>query len=167
MLHNFCMDFCTSLQYGQVKIRLWKPADFGTSEMTNFTENCVVYNGHRVFALDYDSIQNIRHVWYFQPIFKKHIVLIFMHLLATRHVSAWVCCIQMAWKSSSVWSSFILCMMSSFFLFFFTLQNQLMYDFKSFSYFKICVMISSLGLHNLFIFLLLYLIVKLYCQFVQ
>ncbi len=55
----------------------------------------------RFFASDFDSIQSedIKHVWYFQPIL-EHVFLFVMRLLASNkvHVSAWAHCDQNNFK---------------------------------------------------------------------
>lgn len=54
----------------------WQSADIGQSELTDFAENCVVYDGHRLIFF-YESVQleDIKHVWFFELIL-EHIVFI-------------------------------------------------------------------------------------------
>lgn len=66
-------------------------------EVTNFIENCVVYDGHRP---EYDFVQSddIEHVWYFKPIL-EHICFHFSR------ASVRVCCV---WNDFRVWLCVIL-----------------------------------------------------------
>lgn len=57
--------------------------DFGQLELTDYTENCVVYHGHRLQFLIPSS-----HVCYFELIFEHMLFSFVMHEV---HVSAYVC----------------------------------------------------------------------------
>ncbi len=59
-------------------------------QLTDSTENLVVFYGHRLqfLASDFDSIQSedIKNVWYFQPILEHVLFSFVMRLLATRRM---------------------------------------------------------------------------------
>ncbi len=84
-------QFSTDLQFVEVDAVCWKSEPVCRYELTDSIENRIVYDGHRLrffFASDFDSIQSddIKHVWYFQPIYM--LFSFAMWLLATRHIFA-------------------------------------------------------------------------------
>ncbi len=69
------MRFLPRWQSDQVDASWGKSEPVCRLQLTDSSENLVVYYGHRLdfFASDFDSIQSedIKHVWYFQPILEQ------------------------------------------------------------------------------------------------
>lgn len=75
-------DFCPDLQSGQVDASCRKPEPVCRFELSDFIENFVVCDGHRLrfLASMNPSCLRISEI-------RTHIAFIFMHLLVTIHVS--------------------------------------------------------------------------------
>ncbi len=73
--------------------------DFGQLELTDFTENHVVYHGHRLIfflALDFNSIhlEDIKHVWYFDLILEQIVLICLVSPINKVHVFGSVLCLE-------------------------------------------------------------------------
>lgn len=104
-LHDFCPKFAVWRSWHKLlKVSCWLPrvtfADIGLSELTDFRQNCVVYDQHIYFTFTTLLSKKIffKHIRYFEC------VDFICHTFPNNelHVSEWV-----HWISSSAWCSVV------------------------------------------------------------